>query len=198
MALTKCPDCTAEVSDAATACIHCGRPLRSGGGPTAHEAASTTRRTFWKGFAVGGVTTAVLAFVGAIAVTVWFTGPQLTIHVQMPDSVTAGEPFVIEIEASNPHSEAVELDNIDFPNGVLDYFEVVDVKPLASDGSPVGGFGTQTWYFKALLQPEDHHTVEFTVRAIQAGTPVIQFDVCTGYAGCTTVVRTIRVSLQPG
>lgn len=198
MALTKCPDCTADVSDAATACIHCGRPLRSGGGSAAHGAASTTSRTFWKGFAVGGATTLVLAIAGLIAIATWFTGPQLTIHVQMPDSVTAGEPFVIEIEASNPHSEAIELDNVDFPNGVLDYFEVVKVKPVASDDSPVGGLGSQTWYFDALLQPGDRRTVEFTVRAIQVGSPVIQFDVCNAYEDCTTVVRRIRVSLQPG
>ncbi len=198
MALTKCPDCTADVSDAATACIHCGRPLRSGGGSAAHGAASTTSRAFWKGFAVGGATTLVLAIAGAIAIGLWFTGPQLIVQVEMPDSVIRGEPFVIEIEASNPYSEAIELDNVDFPNGVLDYFEVVDVKPLASDDSPVGGFGSQTWYFRALLQPGDHRTVAFTVRAIQVGTPVIQFYVCNGYEDCTTVVRPIRVSLQPG
>ena len=202
MALTKCPDCAADVSDAATACIHCGHPLRSGGGSAAHGAgagaASTSSRTFWKGFAVGGATTLVLAIAGVIAAATWFTGPQLIIHVQMPDSVTAGEPFVIEIEASNPHSEAVELDNVDFPHGVLDDFEVVDVNPLASRESPVRWPGGQAWYFDALLQPGDRRTVEFTVRAIQVGSPVIQFDVCNAYERCTTVVREIRVSLQPG
>ncbi len=150
MVLTKCPDCTEYVSGAATACIHCGRPLRSGGGSAAHVAASTTSRTFWKGFAVGGATAAVLVIAGVIAFGMWFTGPQLIVQVEMPDGVIRGEPFVIEIEASNPHSEAIELDNVDFPNGVLDYFEVVDVKPLASDDSPVGGLGSQTWSFRAL------------------------------------------------
>ncbi len=28
MALTKCPDCGREVSDQATACIQCGRPIK--------------------------------------------------------------------------------------------------------------------------------------------------------------------------
>ena len=198
MALTKCPDCTADVSDAATACIHCGHPLRSGGGSAAHGAASTTSRTFWKGFAVGGATTAVFAIAGAIAIGLWFTGPQLIVQVEMPDSVIRGEPFVIEIEASNPHSEAIELNNVDFPHGVFDDFEVVDVNPLASRESPVRWPGGQTWYFDALLQPGDRRRVEFTVRAVQVGSPVIQFDVCNAYEDCTTVVRRIRVSLQPG
>ena len=196
MALTKCPYCTADVSDAATACIHCGRPLRSGGGSAANGAASTTSRTFWKGFAVGGATTAVLGIAGVIALLTWFTGPQLIVQVEMPDGVIRGEPFVIEIEASNPHSEAIKLNTVDFPNGVLDYFEVVNVKPLASDDSPVGGLGSQTWFFGALLQPGDRRAVEFTVRAIQVGNPVIQFDVCT-FTDCTTLVRRIRVSQQP-
>ncbi len=196
MALTKCPECRAEVSDTAPACVHCGHPLGSGGGSGA-QGASTTRRTFWKGFAAGGATTFVLAIVGVIAVGMLFTGPQLDVQIQMPDSVTVGEPFVIEIEASNPHSEMIELDNVDFPNGVFDDLEVVDVNPVASDDSPISGFGSQTWYFEVPLQPGDRRTVEFTVRAIQVGSPVIQFYVCNGYEDCTTVVRRIRVSLPP-
>lgn len=37
MALIKCPDCGKEVSDAASACIHCGRPIAPSEKPEAKK-----------------------------------------------------------------------------------------------------------------------------------------------------------------
>jgi len=42
MPLVTCPDCGGKVSDAAAACIHCGRPMTSGGNQRANADASPT------------------------------------------------------------------------------------------------------------------------------------------------------------
>ncbi len=41
--------------------------------------------------------------------------------------------------------------------------------PAASD-SPVGGFGTRTWYVDTDLPPGESRTIELTLRAVRLGT----------------------------
>lgn len=43
MALIQCPDCGKQVSDAVTACIGCGRPLRSSAAPSGPQPGSEQR-----------------------------------------------------------------------------------------------------------------------------------------------------------
>ena len=61
MALTKCPDCEKEISDQATSCVHCGRPMRRPGTSTTlshdvHKAAvSAGNHAGIVGFIAGGI-----------------------------------------------------------------------------------------------------------------------------------------------
>ena len=67
MALITCPDCGKQVSDQATSCIGCGRPLRAAPAkqPTAGSAKATEKgvqRAKWKydlGNAIGGIGVAI-------------------------------------------------------------------------------------------------------------------------------------------
>ncbi len=45
MGLIKCPDCKARISDAAPACIHCGRPMQSRSPPAREESPEAAQRT---------------------------------------------------------------------------------------------------------------------------------------------------------
>ncbi len=52
MALVRCPDCGSAISDAAPACIHCGRPTGEAGGAEPGDGWSARKKA---GFAVGAV-----------------------------------------------------------------------------------------------------------------------------------------------
>jgi len=86
MPLVPCPECAGQVSPAATSCPHCGFPLTSPGpaaaiavgaavGGTAAAPAPATEQVTWEGapslraLAVDAITTALLAVVVTIAVT---------------------------------------------------------------------------------------------------------------------------------
>lgn len=67
MALVTCPDCEAQISDAATACLHCGRPMKRevAGAPVLIEQSS---KKYKRGMLIGlgGIPAAfVLALIGA-------------------------------------------------------------------------------------------------------------------------------------
>jgi len=48
MSLTKCPDCKNQISDAAPACPHCGRPrLRTSDNPTVGDLVKDAGKAVW-------------------------------------------------------------------------------------------------------------------------------------------------------
>ena len=49
MALVKCPDCSRDVSTAATACPQCGRPMSAVAAPAAPAVATGKEETLWRG-----------------------------------------------------------------------------------------------------------------------------------------------------
>jgi hypothetical protein len=154
------------------------------------------KNRFLTGFAVGVGTTLVTTFVALVAFVYAFNGPQLAINTTVAETVRIDEPFVVGLETSNPHDEAIELSNIDIPNRLFEAFEVLSVSS-ASEDSPIGGFGSQTWYFDHTVQPGTNRVIELSLRPKQLGTQVIEFDVCNGYEICTMVTRPIEVQGSP-
>jgi hypothetical protein len=150
-------------------------------------------RGFWVGFVVGVGATLAALVVAIVVFATLLTGPQLAVQVEMPDSVARGDTFVVLIEASNPHDREVELDNIDIPDRVLESFQFVSVN-VPTSGEPLGGLGTETWFFDLTVPSGSRETLEFDVKAIRAGSAVMQFDVCNAYEVCTTIVRPINIS----
>ena len=119
--------------------------------------------------------------------------PQLAVNFTVAETAWVSEPFVVRLETSNPHDEAVVLSSVDIPNRFFEPFEILSVSPAASPDSPVGGFGSQTWYFEYTVQPGQNKTVELSVRPKKLGTHVLEFAVCNGYEDCTMVTRAIEV-----
>ena len=69
MALTKCPDCGREVSDQATACIQCGRPIKPASQPEVSVAPQTVKAGRQRSKLRNDLGSAI-ALVGAIVATV--------------------------------------------------------------------------------------------------------------------------------
>ncbi len=153
----------------------------------------TVKSKFWVGFAAGMGTMAVLAVGAVFALGVFFVRPELVINVTVAETVRLGEPFVVTLETSNPHDEAVEFDNIEMPNRVFEAFEVLSVSPAASPDSPTDIFGIHVWYFESMVQPGQTQTVELTLQPKQPGSHVLELTVCNGFEDCSTVTRSIEV-----
>ena len=154
---------------------------------------NTGSRSFWAGVAVGAGGMLVLGSATLVGIGTLLTGPQLALQVTIPDTVLVAEPFVIEIDLSNPHHEAVTFDNLDIPDRILGTFDVLDVEPSASSASPIGGFGSQTWYFESEVPPGGRRAVKVRMRARRTGPAPVQFDICNAYEDCSTVVRSVYV-----
>ena len=157
----------------------------------------TVKDRFWKGFAAGMGTMAVLAVGAVFALGVFFVRPELAINVTVAETVRLGEPFVVTLETSNPHDEAVELNNIEMPSRVFEAFEVLSISPAATADSPMNIFGLQVWYFESIVQPGQTQTVELTFQPNKPGTHVLEMKVCNGYEDCSAVTLPIEVQELP-
>lgn len=97
------------------------------------------------------------------------------------------------INARNPHTQALELDNIDVPDRVFEHFELLGMSSQASDDSPLGGGGTQTWFFELPLGPGGTVVITFEAQALEVGHHVVELSVCTFNQDCASVVHDIDV-----
>ena len=138
-------------------------------------------------------TMVALVVMAIIYFAVFFTGPQLAVDVTVAEAVRMGEPFVVTLETSNPHDEAVELDNVDIPARFFEGFEALSVSPAASAGSPVGRL---IWYFDYTVQPGENRTVELSLQPKKLGSHALELEVRNGYEDCTMVARPIEVLEQ--
>ena len=145
-----------------------------------------------RNLAIGFVLGVAATIAGVIAVTVLFTGPALFVKASAPASAMLEGPVVITIEVTNPHDETVILDNVDVPNKFFQNLDIVAVRPNPSPESPVGGLGSQTWYFEISVPPQETRTVELDVVAKNPGTHVAEFKVCNSYEDCSFVVVPIE------
>jgi hypothetical protein len=130
---------------------------------------------------------------GFLAIAFLWTSPSLDVGLEIPTSAEPGGSFAMNVVAFNPHSEVATLDNVDIPNAFFESFEVVSVTPTPSEGSPVGGFGTQTWFFDLEVPPTTTKTITFVVRPTAQGHQVIEFQVCNSTENCSSVVKAIEI-----
>ena len=138
-----------------------------------------------------GIAVSILA--AGILLSVW-TSPSLDVRVEAPASAGVGRVFLVTVFVSNPHSEATSLGNVDIPNEFFASFEVVSVTPTATSGeSPVGGFGSKTWYFDYELPPLASENIVLEVKAIARGRHVIEFYVCNSTEECSPVAKSIEI-----
>ncbi len=128
-----------------------------------------------------------------IALSTLFTGPMPAVSVQLPEQIALGAEFPLTLDVSNPHGEDVVLDNVDIPDRVFERFEVAAVSPVASNDSPVGGLGTQAWFFDREIRPGHSFRITMGLKALQTGVHPVESDVCNSYEDCTTFVGVIEV-----
>jgi hypothetical protein len=120
-------------------------------------------------------------------------GRHLAVTISSPDVVVIGDTFAITITARNPHAQELALDNIDVPDRVLEHVAFLGVSPQASEDSPLGGGGTQTWFFETPLGPGGSAGVTIQARALEVGRQIIELSVCTFEQDCASVVRELDV-----
>jgi len=145
------------------------------------------------GIAVG----IALTVLAATAFFTLVTGPELSVRVSAPTSALVGKPFKVVLLVSNPHNEAVTLHSVDIDDEALEELRVVAVVPEASQDSPVGGFGYQTWYFEEEMPPASEKTIEFEFVAHSPGSHQIPFDVCNWYQDCSRTPISLVVVESP-
>ncbi len=145
-----------------------------------------------RNLAIGFVLGVAVTIAGGYALLTLFTGPALIVNVSAPASATLEGPVLITIEATNPHDDAVILDNVDVPDRFFQNLDIVAVRPSPSPESPVRGLFSQTWYFEISVPPQETRTVELDVVAKHPGAHVAEFDVCNFYAECSSIVVPIE------
>lgn len=146
-------------------------------------------KKFLAGFISGILVTLFLA----ISLPLFWSGPVLDVDVSFPESIKITDSFDLIINAKNPHSEVVELDNIDIPESFFESFEVISVSPQAISGSPVGGMGTRTWYFEIDVQPQEETTVIYKLKPLKQGQHVLELEVCNATEDGSQVAKPITV-----
>jgi hypothetical protein len=75
--------------------------------------------------------------------------------------------------------------------------EILDVSPATSDDSPLGGGGTETWFFEHPLGPGASVIVLFEARALDVGRHVIELAACTFEQDCASVAHVLNVVEGP-
>jgi hypothetical protein len=135
----------------------------------------------------------VVTFLGFVAYGLLYTGPQLSLRVNAPESVAAGEPFQIELQLTNPHPEAITLDSVDIDESVFEIFEVTSVTPAPSEESPLSVLGQRSWVFDRIVHPGGSETVVFELQAPSPGTFQVPLQVCNGYQDCSGTPISVRV-----
>ncbi len=145
-----------------------------------------------RNLAIGFVLGVAVTIAGGYALLTLFTGPVLIVNASAPASATLEGPILIAIAATNPHDDPVILQFIDVPNRFFENLEIVAVRPSPSPESPVGGFGTKSWFFEITVAPHETRTVELDVIAKHPGAHVAEFDVCNFYGECSSIVVPIE------
>jgi len=162
--------------------------------------ASAPRRFFlWIGLAafcgflagIGSVLLVSLFAMGFFEESAW--GPVLSVEFDVPRAVTVDEPFLLNIVIGNPHSQTLQFSDLDIPDRFFEIFDLDSIAPLPSADSPIGGFGTQTYYYERDLDPGASYAIELKLAATQAGNHVIEFDICTSNQDCARIARAIGV-----
>ena len=180
----KCNNCQQYNDESASYCLHCG---------TALERSPQARKGRLKFFAAGFFTGVAVLILGVMGIAFWWTSPLLAVTWEIPASAKLGGSFSMDIVAFNPHSELATLDNVDIPDAFFELFEVVSVTPTPSEDSPVGGFGTKTWYFDLEIPSSTTETITFQVRPTARGRHVIEFEVCNATEDCSLVAGAIQI-----
>lgn len=143
---------------------------------------------------IGLAALGVLVPVALIALVVFleiYAGPELSVEVSMPDVVSAGKPFRVQFQLSNPHDEAVTLDSIDVDNSVIENFRVVSVTIVPTDTNDA--FGQTSLYFEHQIGPGQRDIVEFELTGESAGMFQLAFEVCNAFLDCSRNLLTVQV-----
>ncbi len=145
-----------------------------------------------RNLAIGFVLGVAVTIAGVLALGFFISGTALSVKASAPASATLDGPVVITIEATNPHDDPVILDYVYVPNKFFQDLDIVAVRPSPSLESPIGGLGSQTWYFEISVPPQETRTVELDVVAKHPGAHVAEFSVCNFYGDCSLMVVPIE------
>jgi hypothetical protein len=163
--------------------------------------ASPAPRLMWPWIVLAAVMGYIGGALSIIAVGVFFAfgaiEGMLAVQVDEPRRAVVGEPFALRVAISNPGSQTVNFSDLDIPDDFFDHFQIESLSPAASSDSPVRGFGTHTYYFETDVQPGATEHVELMLQPINAGSHLVQFDVCSSGMYCSTIWRTVEVSVKP-
>ena len=137
------------------------------------------------------------AVIGAVgmyyAFPSWFLSSPFDVSVSAPAQAEVGSAFPISFRVVNGASDIELLSNLDIPDAFFAVFEVMSVTPEASQDSPEGGLGSQTWYFERSMEPGAEIEVVVQVKAHEPGTHLGHFELCNAREECFTHDLSIQV-----
>ncbi|MFK7852108.1 MAG: hypothetical protein AB8D78_14120 [Akkermansiaceae bacterium] len=110
----------------------------------------------------------------------WFMNrglPDFEVAVDLPETVTMGEVFKMEVAVKNVGSSNLTLADLDVYSEFLDGFEIVSVDPKPRSTSHT--FGILTHGYSEKLAPSEVFEVEFELRATAVGYWGGDIDACT-------------------
>ena len=132
----------------------------------------------------------LLIFIGYLY---FFSSPRpFQVKVDAPSTVSLDDVFDISVEATNRSSKQTVLGSIDIYSSLLDGFELISIIPNPSSDSRMFGFRTLT--FSQSIEPNDKHTIVFTLKAFKEGYFAGDIDVCTPTQKFSTVNTGIKVN----
>jgi len=163
---------------------------------------SSGNKTIW--WVAGGcivvlVCVLVLTFSG-VGGLVWLgsqSPDNVSITLNVPIEINAGESFEIEVTITNTTAVTLELNSIDFSMNYLTGFLVEETTPPYTETRQYddlgGGETFQTYYFRRAVTPGETLTIVFKARALTEGDYRGSLDVCIdSEINCKSdIVRTV-------
>jgi hypothetical protein len=106
----------------------------------------------------------------------------ISVAIDSPPEVTAGQPFEIRTTVTNAGTEAARLDSIDIGDSYLEGVAIESSQPAWGDTMHVPIDNTLSHDFQANVPAGGSFTVTFTARAKRSGHFAGDFDVCVNSA----------------
>jgi len=86
--------------------------------------------------------------------------------------------MAMSVTVTNPHAQAVTLDSIDVSKSFLSGFQVVAVDPAPTETYDIPFTDQRSWTFNHEVLPEQSLSINFELKAVQAGHFSGEIDVC--------------------
>lgn len=121
--------------------------------------------------------------------------PAFHVTLDHPDTVVVGEEFDLSVLVEGRNGKPLNLDSMDFQDGLIDGFEVVSTDP--KPGSRMRIFGHTSYFLEPAAKSASRYEFKLRLRAKETGFWSGDIDCCTPLGNFLTTYTSIDVEFPP-